>query len=247
MKKRLGVCATEVPSDGQGTLNGNPKRIDAARNVLDRLAHWADMVHLLAFPAGFLRARSEEGLLETAAPLLTHARRVGLGVMFGVDTEPLRLLPPRRVREGTLPSFLVAWAPGMDEAVAWRQRSRTRMDARLVTDHAPRVLRVAGYDVAPLISGELASPGLREGLVRRQPEVTILCAHFNTGQHHWAGLDALRAKGVCSIRTVHAAHGTSQLLCAYRGYRLSNMMWREAGIFCFSYFIDDADHALDAA
>lgn len=243
MQDRLGVCATEVFLDGQGTLAGNARRIEAARRIIE--AHTWGAVQLVGFPAGFLRAETEKTVREHAAPLVDLARRAGLAVLFGVDSEPLKAMSSSRVREGTLPSFLIGWAPGMEDFEVWRQRVRSRNDASAPVDVRPRVLRVGRFDVAPLIGGEIFHDGIRDALVPARPEVVMLCAHLSAGSKHWAGQEALRSRGLCSVRSVHSATPVTQCLCAPRGYRLSNMAMKEADVFAFTYVIDDEDKGLE--
>lgn len=246
--KKLGICATEVPSDGQGLVSCNARRVAAARRIIE-VHHGYDEIQLFAFPAGFLRAADEDGVLATAEPLLAIARAAKRAVVFGVDTEPLRRLSSSRVRDGTLPSHLVAWAPGVRGAAVWRQRSRTRHDAAHVSDFTARarLLPVGRYFVAPVNGGEIFNPAIRSGIGAAHPEAVVLCAHFSVGDKHWAGLDQLRAFGLPSVRSVHASKPVTQLLTAPRGYRLANMCLMEEGIFASTYFISDDDKALEAA
>ena len=246
--KQLGICATEVPSDGQGLTAGNAKRVAGARRIIE-VHHGYDEIQLFAFPAGFLRAACEDAVLATAEPLLAIARTAKRAIVLGVDTEPLRRVPAQRVRDGTLPSFLVVWAPGLRGAAMWRQRSRTRHDAPYVSDSAARarLIPVGRHFVAAVNGGEIFNPAIRSGIGAASPEAVVLCAHFSLGEKHWAGLDQLRAFGLPSVRSVHASKPVTQLLTAPRGYRLANMCLMEEGIFASTYFISDDDKALAAA
>ena len=245
MKQRLSVCTTEVFPEGQGTLGGNERRIAAAGQVID--AHGKFGAQLFAFPAGFLRARNEQEVTQVALPIIRHAQSAGVALLIGVDTEPLRQLPAARVREHSLPSFMVAWSPDMKLIVSWRQRCRTRHDRLEEKWHGAALIPVAGHVVAPLIGGEVFNAGIRAELGVRRPDLVVLCAHFSAGSRHWSGQDALRAGGLCSVRSVHSSDAVTQCLYAPPGYRLANVSSAEAGISCFTYSISDYDRGLAAA
>src|SRR6187200_1372029 len=102
MEQSLGICTTEVPSEGQGTLGANIRRITAAQRIIDvHRPHRG--IHAFAFPAGFLRVEKESDVLAIAEPIVASAQAAGRAVMIGVDTEPLRHLPASRTRENMLP------------------------------------------------------------------------------------------------------------------------------------------------
>lgn len=244
---RLKICATEVPPDGQGTLKDNPNRIAAAERLI-RAVHWPD-VELYTFPAGFLRAENEAALLDTAAPMLDVARRTGKAVLFGVDTEPLRKLPSRRVEEGTLPSFLFGSTPDARPPVLWHQRSRTRHDAALARDTAPRFFPLpSGFVIAPLIGGEIFSPAIRHGLAADgPPDLVILCAHSSLSARHWEAQQELANQGLLSVRTVHHPRPAVQALMGPLGYRLPNLSMGAGGLHASVYSIGADDRSRDAA
>lgn len=245
MKQSLKICTTEVLPDGQGTVARNDERIRAARQVID--AHGGFGAQLFAFPAGFLRATREDDVVWNARVLLRYARERGHSLLIGVDTQPLKKLPQSRVEQQKLPSFLIGCTPDMRLPVVWRQRCRSRHDPLPDGAEAARILLVGKHRVAPLIGGEVFNARIRAAVIEARPALAMLCAHFAAGSRHWAGQDALRAAGVCSLRSVHAGKAVSQCLFAPAGYRLGNITSLEGGIFCFTYDLRDDDLKLRAA
>lgn len=238
---QLGVCTTEVRPGGQGEVKGNEARIAAAVGVVE--GHPGGDVQVFAFPAGYLRARDEREVAKVTGPIIVAAKAHQKAVLVGVDAERVRPLPERRVREGTLPFFLVAWAPGLKAPVVWRQRSRTSTDAALANAEqceAPRVLTVAGHRLCPLISGEIFNPAIRAGVAAAGPQLAILCAHSGGGARHWAGQNALRDLGVASVRSLHASNPARQVLTG-RTFRLANEQLSTLDVTRFVYLVDGSE------
>jgi hypothetical protein len=210
--KHLRVCTTVVTTDGQCEAKSNEARCSMATQLMEQEAKNID---LLVLPAGYLRARSEDEVRGVAAPVIDGARALGVAVIVGVDVERPRLPSERRVKDYELPYFLVAWAPGYARAEVWRQRSATGADAAAApADRAGdvRALEVRGKSVAAIACGEVFSPLIRESIASAKPKLAVLAAHSASGARHWSAQRCLARLGVPSVRSVHAAGGSRDVL-----------------------------------
>jgi hypothetical protein len=223
-----------VPPEGLRT----PERVELLSEVIG-LQTGGDLIVL---PAGAVRAADEAGVRKAAAPLIAAAKKVRAAVIVGVDAEPPRRTARGRVKNGTLPYFLVAWSPD-DGVKVWRQRSLTGGNATDVPEvmlAERRVLHVAGMKVAPVACGEIYNPAIRAGVAELMPTAAVLSAHFAAGARHWAPQDCLRKLGVPSVRSVHSAQATVDPLFDPRGYASPSLslMWR--GVFVRVFHLDEA-------
>lgn len=202
------IFTTVVPPDGRGMSRANAERLRGARAVLER-AH-VDGISLVVFPAGFLSAKDERGA--ESSSLLEMAARLGVAIIFGVDTQP----PSEKnsgdlVARGCLPFFVVAQS--MDEGpYFWRQRSTTTANGHDVPEPPTRrKLRVARQDIDVLACGEVFNHRFRDELGPWTDRIVVAPSHTARGARffrarEWAASAGIRAM----LRAVHSQSPLTQ-------------------------------------
>ena len=164
-------------------------RISMAACVTD-LVGIMDGGGLVVFPAGFLRAPSEEARDEVARTMLELSRRNDLGVVFGVDVgsddgwAPVNN-PPE--------SFVYACEAGKTRL--WPARHAGAGGGRKpgAAPSESRCIELSGMRVGVLLGSEVFNSAMRKDLERKRPNVIVALTHLGPTDRWAAALAGLNA------------------------------------------------------
>jgi hypothetical protein len=218
--KPLRVCTLVASFTGFRMEQGNASRLVVALEVLS----WAvgQGATIVAFPAGFLRARSEriDDVLGVGDGLVSAAERTGVAMLVGVDACPPDWEdgPPRDavVALGALPYFAVARSTPASTTVVLRQRSTSRTNWRT----APATLNDSVYGitagsaaVALILSGEAFNVRVLKALEAARPKLAVVAAHWaGKGPRQSWMLDIPDKETIPVVRSLHARAGAENML-----------------------------------
>ncbi|MBK7863938.1 MAG: hypothetical protein IPJ65_36090 [Archangiaceae bacterium] len=177
--------------------------------------------HLLAMPAGLLRAASREDVGRVARPLVQAARERGAAIVFGVDSPGA--------------SWLVAATPRRKAMRVWSVRAE-----------APVVLELGRYRVAVLSAPQFETAAARKAAIDAQPELVVLCGRDS----YMRRLHALRRftkRGVLVTPSTWTLTCEGAPLVGPLGYRHPNLRFGEGGMSVSCFDLSDSDWARAAA
>lgn len=164
-------------------------RVSMAACVTD-LVGIMDGGGLVAFPAGFLRAPSEEARDELARTMLELSRRNDLAVVFGVDVggddgwAPVTN-PPE--------SFVYACEAGRTRLWPARHAGASGRAQPGTVPAESRCIELAGMRVGVLLGSEVFNSTLRKELERKRPHLILELTHLGPTDRWSAALAGLNA------------------------------------------------------
>jgi len=212
------IATMTVALSGFRMLRGNGPRTSVAIKVLSWCA--SNDVDAVFFPAGFLRARDKTNPKKVANSILKTASRLSLSVAVGVDLCTQGEIDKAGnqgrmadiIRRSALPMGIIAWWPGADRPVFWRQRSTSSSNHHLVPDDSAqevRTLLVKGREVAVLACGEANNIRTRVSVLAKQPMVSavVVAAHTAKGSRMHNPLHYFASNGYASFLSAHTMWG----------------------------------------
>jgi hypothetical protein len=219
-RQRLRLCSVVASFAGFRLEGANATRHRLGQQIIRWAA--AEGANALVLPAGFMRAKSEgrDDILNAVDVLLATAMEHHIGVTVGVDAcdpnweENFPRDPA--VSLGTLPYFAVTTCTRNIAPRVFRQRSTTNANWQLAPRGANAEVRLATagrMPIALVLSGEVFSVPVRQGLGAARPWVAVVPAHWaSVGCRQWSVVAHLGKLGIPVIRAAHAKAGAANVL-----------------------------------
>lgn len=178
------VAVFHPPRD-EAAARATETRLDLAAAVAD-IVGMLDPGGLVIFPAGFLRAPSEEVMGELAERMLELSGAATMSIAFGIDVaEPHGWAP----LDGAPDSFAFACDAG--RPVLWPASCAGPSDDAT----GERCITLSGMRAGVVVGSEVFNASLRREVARGRPDVIALLTHVGPSAR-WAGaLGELSAVG----------------------------------------------------
>jgi len=205
------VITVTVGRKGPDDESRNRERLKAAEQALTRANELEANVIIL--PAGFFAVHNSKAREAIADSLICIAKRLGIGVVFGVDqaVKDISRNWESEIRDENLPFYAYAWSPDdKDSPYCWNQRSIDSNNQRFAPNEScrnVRLIRIGNETLGILICGEIFNPRILSALAayHSKPNVIVDLAHRGQRFRVWQGMKKLAQLGFISLCSVHAS------------------------------------------